>query len=84
MEQILRYVLTLVPLPMSHMDGTMQETTKLKFLQELEEIVTSNPSKNVDVTIIDSMSFFHLLYQPQSTFAKTSLQTKRDGNSLGF
>ena len=69
MEQILRYVLTLVPLPMSHMDGKMQKTTKLKFLQELEEIVTSNPSKNVDVTIIVSMSFFHLLYQPQSTFA---------------
>ena len=69
MEQILRYVLTLVPLSMSHMDGTMQKTTKLKLLQELEKSVASNPSKNVDVTIIDGMFFFHLLYQPPSTFA---------------
>ena len=69
MEQILGYVLTLVPLSMSHMDGTMQKTTKLKFLQELEKRVASNPSKNVDVTIIDGMFFFHLLHQPPSTFA---------------
>ena len=38
-------------------------------LQELEKRVAPNPPINVDVTIIDGMFFFHLLYQPPSTFA---------------
>ena len=54
---------------MSHVDGTMHKTPKSKLLQELHERFASNPPTNVDVTIIDGMSFFHLLYQPPSTFA---------------
>ena len=69
MEQILRYLLTPVPLSISHVSGTMQKTPKSKLLQELEKRVASNPPSNVDVTIIDGMFFFHLLYQPPSTFA---------------
>ena len=69
MEQILRYPLTLVPLSISHVGGTMQKTLKSKMLQELEKRVASNPPTNVDVTIIEGMFFFHLLYQPPSTFA---------------
>ena len=69
MEQILRYPLTLVPLSISRVGGTMQKTLKSKMLQELEKRVASNPPTNVDVTIIDGMFFFHLLYQPPSTFA---------------
>ena len=38
-------------------------------LQELEKKVASNPLTNVDVTVIDGMFFFHLLYQPSPTFA---------------
>ena len=69
LEQILRYRLTPVPFSMSHVDGKMHKTPKLKLLQELEKRVASNPTANADVTIIDSMFFFHLLYQPPSTFA---------------
>ena len=69
MEQILRYTLTTVPLSTSHVNGTMQKTPKSKLIQELEKRVASNPPTNVDVTIIDGMFFFHLLYQPPSTFA---------------
>ena len=68
MEQILRDPLTPVPLSMSHVDGTMQKTPKSKLLQELEKRVASNPLTNVDVTIIDDLFFFHLMYQPSSTF----------------
>ena len=38
MEQILRYLLKLVPLSTSHMGGTMKKTQKSKFLQELHQI----------------------------------------------
>ena len=68
MEQILRYRLTSVPLSISHVSGTMQKTPKSKLLQELEKRVASNPPTNVNVTIIDGMFFFHLLYQPPSSF----------------
>ena len=68
-KQMLRYLLIPVPLSISHVNGTMQKTPKSKLLQELEKRVASNPPTNVDVTIIDGMFFFHLLYQPPSTFA---------------
>ena len=68
MKQILRYPLTPLPLQIHHLAGTMQKTPKSKLLQELEKRVASNPPTNVDVTIIDGMFFFHLLYQPPSTF----------------
>ena len=69
MEQILICPLAPVPLAMSPVCGTMQKTSKLKVLQELEKRVASNPPTNVDVTIIDGMLFFHLLYQTSSAFA---------------
>ena len=69
MEQILRYPLKPVPLSISHVDETMQKTPKSKLVQELEKTVASNSPTIVDVTIIDGMFFFHLLYQPQSPFA---------------
>ena len=47
----------------------MQKTPNSKLLQELEKRVASNPSANIDVTIIDGMFVFHLLYQPPPTFA---------------
>ena len=68
-EQILRYPLIPVPLSISQVNGTMQKTPKSKLLQELEKRVASNPPTNVLVTIIEGMFFFHLLYQPPSTFA---------------
>ena len=69
MEQIFRYLLTPVLLSISHVSGTMQKTPKSKLLQQLEKRVASNPPTNVDATIIDGMFFFHLLFQPPSTFA---------------
>ena len=69
MEQILRYPLTPVPLSISHVGGTMQNTPTSKLLQELEKRVATNLPTNADVTILDGMFFFHLLYQPPSTFA---------------
>ena len=69
MNQLLGYLLTLVLLSISLVGETIQETTKSKLLQELAKKVASDPPTNVDVTIIDGMFFFHLLYQPPPTFA---------------
>ena len=59
MDPILRCPLTPVSLSKSHVDGTMQKTTKSKLLLELEKRVASNTPANVDVTITDGMFFFH-------------------------
>ena len=77
MEQILRYRLTSVPLSISHVSGTMQKTPKSKLLQELGKRVASNPPTNVNVTIIDGMFFFHLLYQPPASFVGLADQILR-------
>ena len=79
MEQILRYPLTPAPLPISHVGGTMQNTPMSKLLQELEKRVATNLPTNVDVTILDGMFFFHLLYQPPSTFAGLTDHLLRQG-----
>ena len=79
MEQILRYPLTPVPLSISHVGGTMQNTPTSKLLQELEKRVATNLPTNADVTILDGMFFFHLLYQPLSTFAGLADHLLRQG-----
>ena len=45
MEEILKYPLTPVPLSLSHADGTLQKTVKVKLLNELEKRAkTVNPT----------------------------------------
>ena len=68
-----------MPLPISHVGGTMQNTPMSKLLQELEKRVATNLPTNVDVTILDGMFFFHLLYQPPPTFAGLTDHLLRQG-----
>ena len=67
-SEVLTYPLTPVPLSLCHTDGTMQKTSKVKLLHELESrIKTVDPSR-VDVLIIDGMFFLHLLFDLPATF----------------
>ena len=68
MEQISRYPLIPMLSSIGHLGGTMQKTLKSKLLEDLEKIDALNLPANVDINI-DDMFFFHLLYQPPSTFA---------------
>ena len=68
MEEILKYPLTPVPLSLSHADGTMQKTVKVKLSNELQKRVkTVNPT-GVDVTVIDGLFFLHLLIDLPTNF----------------
>ena len=49
MGQILRYLLTPVPLSISHVGVTIQKTPKSKLLQEIQRRVAPNPPTNVDM-----------------------------------
>ena len=68
MEEILKYPLTPVPLSLSHADGTMQKTVKVKLSNELQKRVkTVNPT-GVDVTVIDGLFFLHFLIDLPTNF----------------
>ena len=85
MAEVLKYPLTPVPLSLSHVDGTMQKTTKASLMKHLEsKVVTNNPTR-VDCTIIDAMFFLHLQFDLPTTFGEISqyllkkiCQTKSD------
>ena len=72
MAEVLKYPLTPVPLALSHIDGTMQKTTKASLMKHLEsKVVTINPT-HIDTTIIDAMFFLHLQFDLPSTFGEIS------------
>ena len=58
MNEVLSYPLTPVPLSLSHVDGSMQNTPKSKFMKYLESLAATDPPKTVDASIIDVTFFF--------------------------
>ena len=68
MKEVLSYPLTPVPLSLSHFDWSMQKTLKSKLMKYLESLPAINPSKTVDVSIIDVMFFLRLHPNLPSTF----------------
>ena len=61
MVEVLKFPLTPVPLSLCHADGSMQKTPKVKLLSELEVRMKTDIPTHIDVTVIDGMSFLHLL-----------------------
>lgn len=72
MAEVLAYPLTPLPLSLCHVDGTMQKTTMVKLLNELEARVKSTEPSHVDVTVIDGMFFLHLLVNLPSPFGQVA------------
>ena len=54
---VLYYLVTLLPLSLSHVDGSMQKTPKSKLMKYLESLAATDPPKTVDASIIDVMLF---------------------------
>ena len=77
MGEVLRYLLTPVPLSLCHPDETMQSTPKSKLLVELQNRINSCSPGTIDVRIVDGMFFLHLFVDLPLTFgplAKLILQ----------
>ena len=68
MNEVVSYPLTPVPLSLSHVDGSMQNTPKSKLMRYLESLAAINPPKTVDASIIDVMFFLRLHPNIPSTF----------------
>ena len=60
MAEVLKFPLTIVPLLLSHVDGTMQKTPKATLMKFLESQITTVPPISVNTTIIDASFFLHL------------------------
>ena len=68
MAEVLLFSLTPTPLSLSHVDGTMLKTQKIKLMEELEARIFSEKPNYVDVTIIAAMFFLHLSKDVPATF----------------
>ena len=73
MAEVLKYPLTPVPLALSHVDGTMQKTTKASLMKS--KVVTINPT-HIDTTIIVAMFFLHLQSKSLIISSKRYVKTK--------
>ena len=51
----------LVPVPLAHVDGTINKKDKAKLMHKLEEFNKGTPPKSVDVTLVDAMFMLHIL-----------------------
>ena len=60
MAEVLKYLLTPVPLSLSHVDGTMQKIHKATLMKPLESEVTATPPPSINTTIIDASFVLHL------------------------
>ena len=68
MTEVLKYLLTPVPLYLSHVDGSVNSTSKSNLLNYIDsQIVTVSPSL-INTTIIDAAFFLHLQINPLDTF----------------
>ena len=72
MAEVLKYPLTPVPLSLSHVDGSMQKTSKASLMKRLESRVKTIDPSNVNTTIIDAMFFLHLQFDLPATFGEIS------------
>ena len=74
MEEVLKYPLTPFPLSLSHVDGSVQKTSKAAFLKHVELHVPTTSHAPINMTIIDASYFLHLQmnFALPSTFAGVS------------
>jgi len=71
MELVFRHPLTPVPLCFSHLDGSLNKTTKSVLFEIFESRTTpSRHPSSFDVNIIDGFFYLHLLVDPPSTFGR--------------
>ena len=67
LKDILSYPLTLVPMSLAHVDGTMHKTDKSKLLKKLEVRDSSEKPSEVHVSVIDGMFLISSLVNLPST-----------------
>ena len=60
MNEVLFYSLNPVPLSLSHVDGSMQNTPKSKLMKYVESLAATDLPKTVDGCIIDIIIFLRL------------------------
>ena len=60
MNEVLFYSLNTVPLSLSHVDGSMQNTPKSKLMKYVESLAATDLTKTVDGCIIDVIIFLRL------------------------
>ena len=59
-NEVLSYPLTPVPLLLSHVDASMQNTPKSKLMKYLEPLAATDQPRTLDVSIIVAMFFLRL------------------------
>ena len=65
---LVTYPLTLVPLSLAHVNGTLHKTDKTELMHKLEEKVTSGNRLTKDAYVVDAMFFSPLQVQAPKTF----------------
>ena len=73
MAEDLSYPLTLVPLSLSHVNGTMLKTKKSTLTSTLEMKVITRPPDIVHETFIDASFFLYLQYNLPLTFGQVEI-----------
>ena len=68
MAKVLRHPLIPVPLPLSHVDGTMLKSPKSAQMKHLQSKVKRTPPTSTNIVIIDAMFFMHLHVDHPDTF----------------
>ena len=72
MAEDLSYPLTLVPLSLTHVNGTMLKTKKSNLTSALEMKVITRPPDTVHETFIDASFFLYLQYNLPLTFGQVA------------
>lgn len=91
MGEVLKHPLTPVPLSLSHVNGTMQKTSKAALMKYLESQTSTTSPNSVNATIIDASCFLHLqrwstlpsLFGPVARFLLTRILSF-DGSTIHF
>ena len=67
--EVLKYPLTLVPLCLSHVSGSVNSTLRSNLLNHIDsQFVIVSPSTSFDATIIEAAFYLHLQINPPDTF----------------
>ena len=67
--EVLKYPLTLVPLCLSHVSGSVNSTPRSNLLNHIDsQFVTVSPPSSINATIIEAAFYLHLQINPPDTF----------------